>query len=29
MFALDFLRVLLANDVVLWVNVPLVRPPSV
>ena len=29
MFALDFPRVLLANGVLLWIDVPLVRPPSV
>ena len=29
MFALNFLYVLLANGVLLWVNMPLVRPPSI
>jgi hypothetical protein len=27
--ALDFLRVLFTNGVLLWVDVPLVRPPSI
>jgi hypothetical protein len=28
-FALDFLRVFLANVMLLWVDVPLVRPPPI